>query len=60
MVARVEQWRGEMNVFAEVIALESRDIDDLVERYEPEFLYEVVNRIDKTADALEHVGRLAV
>lgn len=60
MVARVEQWRGEMNVFAEVIALDSRDIDDLVERYEPEFLYEVVDRIDKTADALEHVGRLAV
>lgn len=59
-VARVEQWRGEMNVFAEVIALDSRDIDDLVERYEPDDLYEVIERIDKTPDALEHVGRLAV
>lgn len=60
LIARVEQCRGEMNVFAEVIAPDSRDIDDLVERYEPDFLYEVVERIDKTADTLEHVGRLAV
>lgn len=60
LVARVEQWRGEMNVFAEVLALDSRDIDDLVERYEPDYLYEVVERIDKTADALEHVARLAL
>jgi hypothetical protein len=60
LVARVEQWRGEMNVFAEVIALDSRDIDDLVERYEPDSLYEVVERIDKTADALEHIARLAL
>ena len=60
LVARVEQWRGEMNVFAEVIALDSRAIDDLIERYEPDFLYEVVERIDRTADALEHVARLAL
>jgi len=60
LVARVEQWRGEMNVFAEVVALGSRDIDDLVERYDPDCLYELVERIDKTADALEHVGRLAL
>jgi hypothetical protein len=49
-----------MNVFAEMIALDSRAIDDLVERYEPDFLYEVVERIDRTADALEHVARLAL
>lgn len=60
LVARVEQWRGEMNVFAEVIALDSRDVDDLVEFYEPDYLYEVVERIDKTADALEHLARLAL
>jgi hypothetical protein len=60
LVARVEQWRGEMNVFAEAVAFDSRDIDDLVERYEPDCLYEVVERIDKTAYALEHVARLVL
>lgn len=33
-----------MNVSAEVIALDSSDIDDLVARYEPDQLYEVVER----------------
>jgi len=60
LVSRAEQWRGEMNVFAEVVALDSRDIDDLVERYEPDHLYEVVERVDRISDALEHVGRLAL
>jgi hypothetical protein len=49
-----------MNVSAEVIALDSSDIDDLVARYEPDQLYEVVERFDQTADALEHVARLAL
>lgn len=56
LVARVEQWRGEMNVFAEVVSLDSRAIDDLVERFEPDALYEVVERFDKTADTLEELG----
>jgi hypothetical protein len=57
LVSRVEQWRGEMNVFAEVVALDSRTIDDFVERYEPDRLYEVVDRVDRLPNVLEHLGR---
>jgi hypothetical protein len=57
LVSRVEQLRGEMNVLAEVITSDSRDVDDLVERYEPDTLYEVVDRSDRLPDVLEHVAR---
>lgn len=57
LVSRVEQLRGEMNVFAEVITRDSRDVDDFVERYEPESLYEVVVRSDRLPDVLEHLAR---
>lgn len=56
LVSRVEQWRGEMNVFAEVVALDFAEIDDLVERYEPDHLYEVVERSDRLPDVLEELG----
>jgi hypothetical protein len=57
LVSRVEQWRGETNVFAEVVVLDSRDIDKLVARYKPDSVYEVVERIDAVPDVLEHLGR---
>jgi hypothetical protein len=57
LVSRVEQLRGEMNVFAEVITSDSRGVDDLVERYEPDSLCEVVDRSDRLPDVLEHLAR---
>jgi hypothetical protein len=55
-VSRVEQLRGEMNVFAEVVTADPRSIDDLVERYEPDHLYDVVDRSDRLPDVLEHLA----
>jgi hypothetical protein len=56
LVSRIEHLRGEMNVFVEVVTTNSRDIDDLVERYEPDHLYEVVERSDHLPDVLEHLA----
>jgi hypothetical protein len=59
-VSRIEQWRGEFNVFAEVVVSDSRAVDDLVERYEPEALHEMVERIERLPQVLEHVARQAI
>jgi hypothetical protein len=59
-INRVDKWRGEFNVFAEAVVSDSRVIDDLVERYEPDALYEVVERIERLPDVLEYLGRQAI
>jgi len=55
-VSRVERWVGEVNVFAEVMAIDSRDIDDIVERYEPDFVYGLIERRDRARVTLRHLG----
>lgn len=43
---------GEVNVFAEVMATDSRDIDDIVERYEPNYVHALIERRDRMRVAL--------
>jgi hypothetical protein len=57
LVSRVEYWRGEHNVFAEVIALDTREIDELVERFEPEVVYEQLERHERTRGVLRRLGK---
>ena len=59
LVSRVEHWRGEVNVFAEVMALDTRDIDDLVERFEPDVVYELIERRERSRAVLRRLGRRA-
>jgi len=59
LVSRVEYWRGEVNVFAEVMALDSRGIDDLIERFEPDFVYELIERRERSRAVLRRLGREA-
>lgn len=58
-VSRVERWRGEVNVFAEVMALDDRPIDDLIARYEPDAVYALVERRERTRAVLRRLGRQA-
>lgn len=57
LVSRVELWRGETNVFAEILALDTREIDALVEKYEPNAVYELLERCERTRGVLRHLGR---
>jgi hypothetical protein len=59
-VSRVEFWRGETNVFAEVMALDDRPIDEIIERYEPDFVYPLVERCERTRAVLRRLGEQAV
>ena len=56
-VSRVEHWRGEVNVFAEAMSLDERPIDDLIARYEPDFVYGLVERRERTRAVLRRLGR---
>lgn len=58
-ISRVEHWRGEVNVFAEAIALDERPIDDLIERYEPDAVYPLVERRESLRAVLRRLGRQA-
>jgi hypothetical protein len=59
-VSRVELWRGETSVFAEVMALDQRPIDDLIDRYEPDLVYPLVERRERTRAVLRRLGQQAV
>jgi hypothetical protein len=59
-VSRVEHWRGEVNVFAEVMALDERAIDDLIARYEPDAVYQLVERRERSRAVLRYLGEHAV
>ena len=59
-VSRVERWRGDVSVFAEVIALDERAIDDVIARYEPDAVYQLIERRERARVALRRVGRQAI
>ena len=56
-MSRVEHWRGEVNVFAEAIALDPQDLEDLIERYEPEAVYELIERHERTRVPLRRLAK---
>jgi hypothetical protein len=56
-VSRAEHWRGEHNVFAEVMAVDTRQIEDLVEKFEPDSVYELLERRERTRGVLRHLGK---
>jgi hypothetical protein len=56
-VSRVEHWRGEVTVFAEVMALDQRAVDDLIARYEPDAVYPLVERRERSRAVLGRLGR---
>jgi hypothetical protein len=58
-VSRVEHWRGEVNVFAEVMALDERGIDDVIARYEPDAVYQLVERSERSRVVLRRLGEQA-
>jgi hypothetical protein len=58
-VSRVEHWRGEVNVFAEVMGLDERAIDDLIARYEPDAVYPLIERRERSHVVLRRLGRQA-
>lgn len=57
LVSRVERWAGEVNVVAEVMARDQQQLDDLVERFEPDEIHEVVTRVERSRVPLRHLGR---
>jgi hypothetical protein len=60
LVSRAEYWRGDYNVFAEVIALDTRQIDDLIDKFEPDAVYELLERRERTRVALRNLGKQLV
>lgn len=59
-VSRVEHCRGDFNVAAELLVLDTRDIDDFVQRYEPDAIYELLERREQTRAVLRRLGRRLV
>jgi hypothetical protein len=57
LVSRVDRWRGEVNVFAEVVALDPEELEDLIERYEPDAVYDVIERNERCRVPLRELGR---
>jgi hypothetical protein len=57
LVSRVEYWRGEHNVFAEVMALDTEEIEDLIERFEPDAVYDLIERRERTRGVLRYLGK---
>jgi hypothetical protein len=57
LVSRVDQWRGEITVCAEVIAIDVQDLEDVIERYEPAHVYELIARHERTRIPLRNLGR---
>jgi hypothetical protein len=59
LVSRVEYWRGETNVFAEVMALDEQGVEDIIARYEPDAVYSLVERHERTRAVLRRLAREA-
>lgn len=53
----MEHWRGEINVCAEVIVIDVQDMEDVIERYEPTFAFELISRNERIRVPLRRLGR---
>jgi hypothetical protein len=56
-ISRVERWSGEVPVAAEAVVRDSRDLDQLAGRLNPNQVYDVVKSRDRLADALLAVAQ---
>jgi hypothetical protein len=56
LVSRVDRW-GDLTIAVEVIVSDQQQLDNFVERFEPDEIHEVVSRVDRTRVVLNYLGR---
>jgi hypothetical protein len=59
LVCRVERWADDTNVVVEVLVLNQQQLDDFVERFEPDEVHEVVSRVERARVALKYLGTIS-
>lgn len=59
LVSRIDRLSGAVNLAAEVVVGDQSQLDDLIERFEPDEVHEIVRRVERTRVPLRHLGRAA-